>query len=81
MSGFDKLCACVAIPVGFVFLILGVFGFFAGSSAHFTLPPLLGGVPFLLGWAMSITLIRFWMRTNRGWNQIPDDEEFEEAFE
>jgi uncharacterized membrane protein YfcA len=60
MSTFDKVCACVAIPIGFVFMFLGVIGVFLGSSAHFTLPPILGGIPFFLGWAMSITLIRFW---------------------
>jgi hypothetical protein len=60
MTTFDKVCAVVAIPLGFVFMVLGAFGFLMGSSAHFTLPPILGGLPFLAGWAMSVTLIRFW---------------------
>ncbi len=65
MSTFDKLCAVLTIPVGFVFLILGGLGLFVGSSANFTLPPVLGGLPFFLGWAMSVTLIRFWRASNR----------------
>ena len=81
MNAFDKVCACLAIPIGVVFLILGVVGFFAGSSAHFALPPILGGLPFFLGWAMSITLIRFWSLTNRGWDDVVDDEEYDEVFE
>ena len=58
MSTFDKFCACIAIPIGFCFMALGAFGALFGSSAHFTLPPMLGVLPFFLGWAMSITLIR-----------------------
>jgi len=60
MSGFDKFCACLAIPVGGVFMVLGGIGLFAGASANFTLPPILGVLPFFLGWAMCITLIKFW---------------------
>ena len=60
MNLFDKICACFAIPIGLVFLVLGIFGFFAGSRAHFELPPILGGLPFFLGWAMCVTLIKFW---------------------
>ena len=81
MNAFDKICACLAIPIGIVFLILGGVGFFAGSSAHFALPPVLGGLPFFLGWAMSITLIRFWTLSNRGWDDVSDDEEFDESFD
>ena len=64
MNLFDKICACLAIPVGLIFMLLGIFGFFAGSSAHFTLPPILGGLPFFLGWAMCVCLIKFWNRDN-----------------
>lgn len=64
MSLFDKICACLAIPVGAVFMVLGIFGLFAGSRAHFTLPPVLGGLPFFLGWAMCVTLIKCWLRDN-----------------
>ena len=71
MGVFDKICAVLAIPVGVVFLVLGTVGFFAGSSAQFTLPPILGGLPFLLGWAMSVTLIRFWVKSGR-WSRDED---------
>lgn len=60
MTGFDKICATLAIPIGIVFMVLGIVGLFAGSKAHFALPPVLGALPFFLGWAMSVTLIRFW---------------------
>lgn len=62
MTTFDKICAVLAIPIGVVFMVIGFFGLFRGSSAHFTLPPFLGALPFFLGWAMSVTLIRFWRR-------------------
>ncbi len=64
MNTFDKICAVVTIPIGAVFMILGVVGLFMGSSAHFTLPPVLGGLPFILGWGMCVTLVRFWIRSN-----------------
>ncbi len=64
MNKFDKICAVVAIPIGVVFMVLGFIGLFAGSSANFTLPPVLGFLPFLLGWAMCVTLIKFWISSN-----------------
>jgi hypothetical protein len=65
MNGFDKLCACLSIPIGIVFMLLGIIGLFAGSGAHFTLPPILGCLPFFLGWSMSITLMKFWSRSGK----------------
>lgn len=65
MTTFDKVCAVFAIPIGIVFMILGAVGLFAGANAHFTLPPILGGLPFFLGWGMSIPLIRYWKISNR----------------
>jgi hypothetical protein len=38
MNGFDKFCAALAFALAIVFLILGVIGLFAGSSANFSLP-------------------------------------------
>ena len=64
MSAFDKLCAVLSIGVGVLFMVLGVIGFLAGSRAQFTLPPIIGGLPFFLGWGMSVPLIKFWSRTN-----------------
>jgi hydrogenase/urease accessory protein HupE len=63
MTVFDRVCSVLAIPLGFVLMVLGVLGLFGGVSAHFTLPPILGGLPFFVGWAMSITLLRFWRMT------------------
>jgi len=65
MTGFDKVCAVFAIPIGIVFMVIGVVGLFIGSKAHFSLPPILGGLPFFLGWGMSIPLIRYWRISNR----------------
>ena len=60
MTTFDKICAVCAIPLGILLMLLGGFGLFFGAKAQFTLPPILGVLPFFVGWAMSVTLIRFW---------------------
>jgi len=65
MTRFDKICAIITIPTGLVFLVLGVIGLFAGFSAHFELPPVLGFLPFFLGWTMCITTLRFWRINNK----------------
>lgn len=65
MTVFDKACAVVAIPIGIVFMVLGAIGLFTGAKAHFDLPPILGCLPFFMGWAMSIPLIRYWKISNR----------------
>ena len=64
MNTFDKLCACLAIPIGAIFMLLGIVGLFTGARAHFTLPPLLGVLPFFLGWAMCVSLVKCWLKTN-----------------
>ena len=65
MTGFDKVCAVFAIPIGVVFMVLGVVGLFTGSKASFSLPRIIGVLPFFLGWGMSIPLIKYWRNTNR----------------
>jgi hypothetical protein len=65
MTLFDKLCACLAIPVGAAFIVLGLIGLVAGCSAHFTLPPVLGVLPFFVGWPMCVVLVKCWIATNR----------------
>lgn len=65
MNTFDKLCACLAIPIGAIFMVLGVMGLFTGAKAQFTLPPVLGCLPFFLGWAMCVTLVKCWVMSNR----------------
>ncbi len=72
MNTFDKICACISIPIGIVFMVLGVIGLFIGSNAHFTLPPILGGLPFFLGWAMSVTLIKYWNQSGNNPNRKDD---------
>ena len=48
MSVFDKICAVPTIVVGVIFMVLGAFGVIFGCKANFTLPPILGGLPFFL---------------------------------
>ena len=60
MSVFDKICAALSIVVGAIFMILGGIGLFTGAKAHFTLPPVLGILPFFLGWGMCVPLIKYW---------------------
>ena len=64
MTRFDKFCAILSIPTGIIFLILGGIGLFVGSNANFALPPVLGVLPFFLGWTMCVTTIRYWRRNN-----------------
>ena len=52
LSAFDKFCAATAFMLGIALLILGIIGFFIGSGAHFTLPPILGCMPALVGWGI-----------------------------
>lgn len=60
MTTFDKACAVAAFAVGVVFLILGTLGLFFGSSAHFTLPPLLGALPAVVGWGIVKPIVVAW---------------------
>jgi len=62
---FDKICGVLAIIIGALLLVIGIMGIFIGSAAHFTLPPLLGALPFFLGWSMCISTIKFWKQSNR----------------
>ncbi len=78
MSVLDKLCSIIAIPIGAVFMVLGIFGLFAGAKATFTLPPILGALPFFLGWAMCITLIKYWIATNR---MAQENQPYDEYFD
>ena len=65
MNLFDKICAVPTIVLGVVFMALGAFGLIYGSNAHFSLPPILGGLPFFFGWAMCIGLIKYWRLSAR----------------
>jgi len=65
MSTFDKLCSMLAIPIGALFMLLGIVGLFAGAKAAFTLPPVVGVLPFFLGWAMCVVPLKLWSLSNR----------------
>jgi len=65
MTTFDKICAVLSIGVGAFFMVLGVIGLFAGANAHFTLPPLFGGLPFFLGWGMCVPLVKYWKMSGK----------------
>jgi hypothetical protein len=80
MTSFDKFCALLTIPIGAFFVVMGAFGLFTGSNAHFALPPVLGFLPFLLGWSMCVTLIRFWRRTLAADNEKTDTEVYSGLF-
>ena len=53
MNIFDKICACLAFVVGIILLVLGLLGAFVGCNANFSLPPILGAIPALVGWGIS----------------------------
>lgn len=60
MNAFDKLCATFAFVLGLVLLALGVIGMFTGCRAHFTLPPVLGVIPAVVGWGIVRAVYVAW---------------------
>lgn len=62
MNTFDKICACLAVALGAVFILLGLPGLFMGCKANFTLPPILGGIPALVGWGIIKPVIIAWKK-------------------
>ena len=60
MTMFDKWCAGAAFVFGIAFVVLGVLGVFFGCNAHFTLPPVLGVIPALVGWGIVRTVRLAW---------------------
>jgi len=68
MNQFDRFCAAFAFVLGLVLLLLGAFGVFLGSKAHFSLPPLLGGLPALVGYGIVRAV-------NVAWKVRPPNEE------
>ena len=60
MTLFDKICAVPALILGAVFLLLGGIGLFLGSSANFSLPPILGCLPFFIGWGIFRSVLIAW---------------------
>lgn len=60
MNVFDRLCARIAFVPGVIVLLLGVFGLFAGRRAQFSLPPVLGILPALVGWGILRFIVIAW---------------------
>ncbi len=60
MSTFDKVLAVPAFVLGAVFLVLGTLGLFAGCNAHFTLPPVLGVLPAVVGAGIVRCVLLAW---------------------
>ena len=60
MNLFDKLCAVLAFVLGLALIVLGVFGLFAGCRANFSLPPILGSLPALVGWGIIRPILVAW---------------------
>ncbi len=52
MNTFDRICAASAGLLGVILLLLGLIGLFAGCKAQFTLPPVIGVLPALVGWGI-----------------------------
>jgi hypothetical protein len=65
MTTFDKICAALSISIGAIFMVLGVIGLFIGAKAYFTLPPILGVLPFFLGWGMCVPLVKYWRMSGK----------------
>jgi len=62
MNAFDKLCAIPAFILGILFIVLGAIGLFAGCKANFTLPPIFGVFPALVGWGIVRAVYFGWNR-------------------
>ena len=81
MNIFDKICACLALPLGAVFILLGVPGLFTGCKANFALPPILGVVPALIGWGIIKSIIVAWRKPKQPEVVVPTVEEFRSPIE
>jgi hypothetical protein len=62
LNMFDRACAVLALVLGAIFTLLGVLGLFAGCSAHFTLPPVLGAAPAFVAWGVIKPILVAWNR-------------------
>lgn len=82
MTIFDKACAVAACLLGVLLVLLGIFGLFAGCSANFSLPPVLGVIPAFVGWGIVRPVYVAWTHSNRSdalqHHPVPDDPEFDE---
>ena len=60
MNTFDKVCAASGFVLGVALLVLGGFGVFGGCQAQFTLPPILGVMPAIVGWGVVRAVYIAW---------------------
>ncbi len=60
MNVLDKICAGLAVPLAVVLVLLGGFGLFFGCSANFTLPPIFGFLPVVMGWGIIRSVSIAW---------------------
>ncbi|HEV3418098.1 MAG TPA: hypothetical protein VG056_14830 [Pirellulales bacterium] len=65
LNAFDKFCIAIAFLVGVAFLFLGAVGLFLGCSAHFSLPPIVGVFPALVGWGIVRATLVALKRSNQ----------------
>jgi len=52
LNMFEVLCVILALLLGIVIAIQGLLGLIWGSSAHYSLSPVWGLVPFFFGWGI-----------------------------
>jgi hypothetical protein len=74
MLVIDRICFVIAFALAIPLLILGALGLFAGCSANFTLPPVLGVLPALAGWGICRAVVRAWRTSGvqgRGFDVFP----------
>lgn len=60
MNVFDKICAVLAFILGIILILLGAVGLFTGCKANFSLPPILGVIPALVGWGIIKAILVAW---------------------
>jgi len=80
MNLFDKLCAVIAIPAGFIFIGMAVSSFLTSKPLNFHSSGLLLLIPLFFGWGMSITLIRFWLHSNGEKREAEDNDPLSSPF-
>jgi hypothetical protein len=71
MNAFDKFCAIFSFLLGLVLLVLGVIGLFTGCKANFSLPPVLGVLPALVGWGIVRSVYFAWSAQRPPWSPPP----------
>jgi hypothetical protein len=60
LNTFDKCCAVLAFLLGIIFVVFGVIGCFAGVNLNLSLPPVLGGLVFVVGWGIVKPIVVAW---------------------